>query len=161
MKKNKRKVNIKNSDELKIVISNKYFLDFLKFITENKKYILYSILVLSLITATFFIARNYIPKQEEKVVEDNNSLNNPDKVTINIDKEQFIPNEIKIKAMRFYDFNFKKTSQTNCSGLMVRDLDIRIDIQQTEKTVPFRINTAGEYKLECYGEENSMRIVVE
>lgn len=161
-KKNRKKLNITEGKELRITFSNKKLVESLNYIKNHKKQFIYGFSICIVIVVFVFIAKNYIPLQNNNSnkIDDGNSLNNTDKIKVQVGKEVFEPSIVQIKANRFYDFTFVKSSSSNCEGLLSRDLNIRIDFQTVEKTVPFRINTPGEYSLDCYGENSSMKLIV-
>ncbi len=135
------------------------------FINNNLTIIIFISFICLSILIIFVAASILSPSHTAKspaaeVIMDGNSLNNPEKLNIRVEKESINPSVVNLKKDRFYDITFRKTNQSNCSGLVIKDLDIRIDFQQISKTVPFRINSSGEYMLECYGETSSAKIIV-
>lgn len=148
----------------------KFFIDFQKKLkknfNKNKAIWIFSISAVLSITLVVIIALSLTPPKVEIIesVDERSALerlNNAEKINISVLENRFSPGKVKIKKGEFYDFTFIRDRNANCAGLRIRTLDIRIDLQVTQRTLPFRINSSGTYELECVNEDFKMNIIVE
>ena len=116
-----------------------------------KSYSIYVIIVGILIFILYMMASN-IRNQEEI-----SDYANESEVPITINRNGFSPSEIKINAVKKYDFIFSKGIFVTCSELTINELNVKTYLKNQKETVPIRISRTGTYEITCKEEGIKLR----
>lgn len=120
-----------------------------------KAYAIYVSIVSLLIFILIYIASSINTNKE---IADYSSVN---EITININRNGFNPDTVKINPIKEYKFKFSKGIFVTCSELSIEELGLKAELQNQKEIVPIRISKSGTYEILCKEEGIRMKIIVE